>query len=237
MRKAATKFLIFSSLAISSCAPMSYVPQIQKYTPQISLDISPRTINKSAQIALFEDSSPEEDKRTPPMGLSVTDYESLGSELNMEVTHAVVSDFSANRLFKEAGRKVENPDFIIKGEIKKFYGKHQLNAFARVSPMLAIGGAIGSLITPWASFACLPVLVPYFGIPMSANTSEVVIEMRLYDNKDNLINTYTGKSIDFISASMYKNKASQVVAMTNRAFSNAIMQIRDQILADADKMD
>jgi len=230
--KAPTKFLIFPSLAILivSCTTISYVPKV-------SLDLSPKTINKFVQVDRFTDVSPSDDKMNPFMGLSVTGQESLASELDLEVTNAVIADFSANRLFEKVGRKVENPNLIIKGEIKRFYGKFQYNAFARVSSVMGTVGAIGSLFTPWAALACLPELVWFFGVPVSTNTSEVVIEMKIYDNNYNLINTYTGKSIDFISASMYRDKSLQVPTMTNKTFTKAIMQIRDQILADTDKFD
>ncbi|PGH38526.1 MAG: hypothetical protein CRN43_14580, partial [Candidatus Nephrothrix sp. EaCA] len=113
------------------------------------------------------------------MGLSVTDYELWGCELDLEVTNAVIADFSANRLFKEAGRKVENPDFIIKGEIKKFCGKYQLNTFAKASSMMLLAGAIVLAATrdPMVSVTFLPALAWYSGIPISTNAAEAVIEM------------------------------------------------------------
>ena len=237
MRKIAAKFLIFLSLAISSCTAVSYVPQIPTYTPKVNLDVSPQTINKSVQIDPFKDASPKEDKKTPFMGLSVTDYELWGCELDSGVTNAVIADFSDNRLFNQVGRKVENPDFIIRGEIKKFYGKSQLSTFAKVSSTVGVAGIIGIFITPWALLAFLPDFVLFLGgIPASTNRSEMAIEMRLYDNEDNLINTYTGKSINSNPALVYRDQTLAVSNMTNRTFSKAIMQIRDQILADAARL-
>jgi len=235
-KKAATKFLIFPSLAIliASCTTISYVPKV-------SLDLSPKTINKTVQIDRFKDASPAEHKITPFMGLSVTNRESLANELDLEVTNAVVSDFSENRLFKEVGRKIENPDFVIKGEIKEFYGKSQLNAFAKISMITLIAGSMASIFAKelWIFYlSYAPMFSWYFGAPVSKNTSEIVIEMRLYDNNnDKLINTYTGKGTVLNSSSIYDNKIFAIPTMTNKAFSRAIMQIRDQILADMDKLD
>jgi len=238
MMKVASKFLVFLSLAISvpSCTAISYT---QKYTPQVNLDISPRTINKSVQIDRFKDASPAEDKKIRFMkGLSITHKKLLDDELDLQVTNAVVSDFSTGGLFKEAGREVENPDFIIKGEIKKFYGKSRTNAFAKISIIIGVAG-FAFLATNWKLFflAEMPSLSLHFGVPMSRNTSEIVIEMRLYDNHNRLINTYTGRATASRPATIYHSTMLDVSNITNRTFSKAIMQIREQILADADKLD
>lgn len=231
--KSVTKLLLFLTFAISiaSCSTISYVPKV-------SLDSSPKTINKSVQVDKFKDSSPIEDRKNPFLGLSVTNEESMASGLDLEVTNAVVSDFSVNGLFKQISRRVENPDFVLKGEIKKFTGKAQLNNFAKISWVAGLAAIIAAPAAnePLIFLGAVPILSWYFGVPISKNTSEIEIEMSLYDKNNNLISTYTGKSGNLISTSMYYNKVFAVPSMTNKTFSMAIMQIREQILKDIDKL-
>lgn len=232
--------LILSALLVlSSCTTISY-------SPKVSLDVSPRTINKSVQVEKFKDLSPQEDTENPLFGLSVTNTEALSNSLDLEVTNAIVTDFAINGVFRQISRKVENPDLIIKGEIRKFTGISELNTHAKFSFLLALAGPIAGLIYTSSggsythsgseTFAeimliCeIPLLSGYFGIPIRSNYSEVEIVLYLYDNKNTLIGSYTGKSSDERSASMYRDIHLAVPNMTNKVFSEAVMQIREQLM-------
>jgi len=232
MRRIKRISILFTTVAMmASCTTISYVPKV-------SLDVSPKTVNKVVQVEKFIDSSPIKDKKTPFLGLSVTNAEALPNGLDIEVTNAIVSDFSINGVFKQISRKVENPDYIIKGEIKKFSGKSVLNNFAKITMITSLTAVIVAPILnePLIELGATPILTWYFGLPVSKNTADVEIVMSLYDKNNNLINTYYGKANDKISTSMYKNKMLAVPSLTNKTFSTAIMQIREQILNDIIKL-
>jgi hypothetical protein len=217
-------------LLLSSCSTISYVPKV-------TLDISPKTINKSVQIERLKDLSPIEDRVNPFMGTSVTNEGSLPGGLELEVTNEIISDFANNGVFSKIGRKIDNPDYIIKGEIRLFYGKSQVNTFFKVSWILAMATVIIAPIVeePAVLIGAIPFLTCYLGVPVSKNTSEVEIELQIFNAESKLIGTYTGIGSEGISTNMYKNKALAIPSMTNQVFSKAVQQIRDQIIQDFEK--
>jgi len=227
------KKTIFGALLIfiTSCTTISYIPKV-------SLDVSPKSINKTVQIDKFIDSSPVADRKNPFGGVSVTNSEALANELDVEVTNAIVSDFATNGLFKQVSRKIDNPDFIIKGEIIKFSGKSEFNQFAKFSLGLALASIFIAPIAKNSSilWGTAPFYSCYLGLPVSRNSADIELILKLYDKNNNLIGTYKGKANDKTSTSMYKNKMLAVPTLTNKTFSAAVMQIREQILNDISKI-
>ena len=212
---------------MTSCSTISYVPNV-------SLDVSPKTINRSVQVERFIDSSPIADRRNPFGGFSVTNAGSLSNSLDIEVTNAVVADFATNAVFKQVSRKIDNPDFILKGEIIEFSGKSELNNFTKITMGIAAASMVLASVTddPRFILGITPIYTWYLGIPISKHSANIEIVMRLYDKNNTLIGTYTGKAYDKNASSLYKNRALAVPRLTNKTFSSAIMQIRDQILND-----
>ena len=232
--KSILKNSLFAALLIftTSCSTISYVPKV-------SLDVSPKSINKSVQIDKFINSSPVTDKRNPFGGVSVTNAESLSNDLDIEVTNAIVSDFATNGLFKQVSRKIDHPDYVIKGEIIKFLGKSELNDFAKFSFGLAIASAIIAPVVrnPAIYLGTVPLYSCYLGLPISKNSADIELILKLYDRNNTLIGTYRGKAFENMSTSIYKNKMLAVPTLTNKNFSAAVMQIREQILDDFSKID
>lgn len=232
--KSILKKIFFGTLLIfmTSCSTISY-------TPKVSLDVSPKSINKTLQIDKFSDSSPIADRKNPFGGVSVTNKEALSNELDVEVTNAIVSDFATNGLFKQVSRKIENPDYLIKGEIIKFSGKSELNEYAKFSFGLAIASVIISPIVQSSAilWGTAPLYSCYLGLPVSRNSSDIEIILKLYDKNNTLIGTYSGKANEKMSTSIYKNKMLAVPTLTNKTFSSAVMQIREQILKDISKLE
>lgn len=228
------KQFLFCALLVftTSCSTISYVPKV-------SLDVSPKSINKAVQIDKFIDSSPVADRKNPFGGVSVTNAEALSNELDIEVTNAIVSDFATNGLFKQVSRKIENPDYTIKGEIIKFSGKSELNEFAKFSFGLAIASVFIAPIvrSPAIYFGTVPLYSCYLGLPVSRNSADIEIILKLYDRNNILIGTYSGKANEKMSTSIYKNKMLAVPTLTNKTFSTAVMQIREQILQDISKIE
>lgn len=225
--------LLFASLIISACATISY-------TPKISLDVCPNTINKSVQFEKLIDRSPAEDRRNPFSGSSVTNDESLSSTLDLVITNEIISDFSNNGLFSKVSRKVENPDLYIRGEIRRFAGKYSLNAFGTVwllgSTVFVFTAPLqsgnSSSVSPVAYASLFLLATPFLGIPMNKVNTDVEIELRIFDRNQNQLGTYVGHFKENINSSIYKNKQLAVPSMTNKAFSGAIGQIRNKILMD-----
>ena len=102
--------LIIALLFITSCTSISY-------SPALTLETSTHTIDAVVQVDNFVDKSPFTDKEKVIGGISVTDENTLVGNLTTGVTNAVVNDFSMNGVFKRVGKKIDEPDLIIKGEI------------------------------------------------------------------------------------------------------------------------
>ncbi len=219
------------SIFTVSCSTISY-------SPKLTLDVSPKTIQKSVQVEKFIDSSPLEDKQNPFLGLSVTNQESLSGELNLEVTNAIISDFSVNAVFSSISRKLEKPDYLMKGEIIKFNGKSTLNNYAKASYVMALAAFIIAPIAaePLVYLGTIPLFTWYLGIPISNNTSEISIVIKLYDKNNLLVGTYQNDISSRKSSNMYNNRSLAVPSMTNKLFSEAIQNIRMQIIQDIDKL-
>ena len=231
------KFIKFSALLLATvlftfCVTISY-------TPKVSLDVSSRTIIKSVSIEKFKDISPIEDCEKPFCGLSVTSKESLSNDLDIEVTNAITTDFAINSVFKEISRRVETPDYIMKGEIIKFKGVSELSKLAKASLGIFFVSDILLSATgkPIFLIGCTPVLAWYFGLPVRINTSEIELKVYLYDLNGILIGTYSGKSKIKSSSSMYNYNTLAVPSQTNKAFSEAVNKIREQILNDISKLE
>jgi hypothetical protein len=203
--------IFFCIILVNSCATVSY-------SPNVRLDLSPLTIKKSLEIAKFVDNTPEKDKRNPFNGFSVTNKKALVSELSIEVTNAIVYDFSTNAVFKQCSRRIENPDFIMKGEIKRFLGKSRMTKYGLISMCTYVG------ILTW-----------YFGLPVRVNETEMQLVISIYDSKQNLVGAYTSNFKDRQLSSIYKDKTAALLTLTNKSFSSAVQQIRDQILVDIAK--
>ena len=112
-----------------------------------------------------------------------------------------------------------------------------MNTFGKTTWILAMSSmilapAVGSMNI---YLGAAPILLWYAGIPITKNTSMVEIVLNVYDKNNTLVGTYKGLSTDRVSANMYTNKAMAVPSMTNKTFSKAISQIREQMIVDIDK--
>lgn len=206
-----TPGILLLSLIISSCSTVSYYPRI-------SLDMSPATIHKSVMVEKFIDRTPEKDKENPFWGFSVTNDEALASDLSIEVTNAVISDFSTNAVFENISRRTDKPDFIIQGEITKFMGKTRLTTYGLVSLCSILG------VYTWI-----------LGMPIQKNETEVEILISVYNSNNELVGKYSGRYSDKVLGTLYKQKQLGVLNQTNRSFSYVISRIREQILTDIRK--
>ena len=94
------------------------------YIPKIQTQISPKIINKTAKVEKFIDLSEHNKKNY----LSIKPINNSKSAIKQfkdynfenEITNAIVKEFSADGLFININKEVDNPNFILKGEIRKF---------------------------------------------------------------------------------------------------------------------
>ncbi|TAF02499.1 MAG: hypothetical protein EAZ80_01040 [Runella slithyformis] len=217
-----------ASCLFSSCVTLSY-------TPKVSLDVSERTVKKAVVVEKLTDISPVEDRENPVGGSSATNPKALPGDLSVDVTNAIVSDFATNGVFSQISRRLDNPDYILKGEIKKFMGKSRPTAYYWGSAVAYGVGIAAIRNNPDPSvlvLAVLPMAGLLFGIPARRNVADIEIELKLYDKAGNLLSTYTGKGQENKAMSIYNNATLALPSQTNKAFSQAIAQIRQQILSD-----
>ncbi|MEN8139325.1 MAG: hypothetical protein ABFR62_12920 [Bacteroidota bacterium] len=226
-------YILLSSIfiIITSCATVSY-------TPKVTLDVSPRTIHKNVQIEKLNDLTSGKDRKNPFTGFSVTNEKSLANDLDIVVTNSIVEDFSTNGVFDKVSRRTENADLIIRGDINTFYGKSRANLFAKISYFIGIGAIAVAAATAEDAYywGAVPILVWYFGVPVRKNDAEIEITLNVYNNKDELLGTYKGMAYDKTSSNMYKNESLATPNLTNKTFSKAIQDIRDQIMGDYEKL-
>ncbi len=197
-----------SVLFLGACTSISY-------KPALSLGPSPIKIPAKLQVETFVDHSPPEDKTKRALGVSATEPDSLAGELSAEVTNAVIADFLINGLFTEAGKGINNPDAIMTGEIKRFYGRAGLNGV----------GAITLPINP----------IWLLGLPMQSSEGGVDLEISIRRPDGTRLGTYRGRSEFSDWYTMYNQVAIGVGTALNKAFDQAMQQIRDRIIADKDK--
>lgn len=207
-------WLGFSLIAVllSSCTSVTY-------KPSLSLDKSPVKIKAKAQVEPFVDHSPRADKNRRIGGVSATEPKALAGDLTVEVTNAVVNDFLINGVFQEVGKNIDDPDLIVKGEIRRFYGKAGINNF-------------GWLTYPANLMAPIWIL----GLPVNSSEGAVDIVLTISRRDGALIGEYSGQAKFSDSYSVYSGETLAVGTRLNKAFNESIEKIRTQILADEQKL-
>lgn len=196
------------ALALSACTSISY-------KPALSLGPSPVKIPAKIRVETFVDRSPAEDKTKRAGGSSATEPDSMAGDLGTEVTNAVIADFLANGVFAEVGRHVERPDAVMTGEIKRFYGRAGLNAAG------------------WITLPISPIWL--LGIPMQSSEGEVDLFVTIRRLDGTPLGTYSGRSQFSDWYTMYNQSVWGVGTALNKAFTEAMQQIRNRILADKDR--
>jgi hypothetical protein len=72
-------------------------------------------------------------------------------------------------------------------------------------------------------------------VPIRKNETDIQLKISMFDRNGVLINTYSGTYKDRVLNSRYKNTSLALPSQTNKSFSNAVAQIREQLLADIKK--
>lgn len=195
-------------VSLSACTAISY-------HPALSLGASPVKIPAKIQVETFVDRSPSEDKTKRIGGTSATEPDSLAGDLGTEVTNAVIADFLANGVFAEAGKSIKNPDAVMTGEITRFYGRAGLNSAG------------------WLTLPIYPIWL--LGVPMQSSEGEVDLAVSIRRPNGTVLGMYSGRSQFSDWYTMYNQPIYGVGTALNKAFNQAIQQIRDRIIADKDR--
>jgi len=203
-----TAAVLAAGLLSTGCASISY-------KPSVSLPESPRTIKATAQLEPLTDQVPPDDKAQG--GLSVCEPGTLQGDLSSDVTEAILTDFNNNQVFETVKKRFDTtPDLIIKGTIDRFYGKFNITALG------------------WCT---LPIdIVWLFGIPITADHGDVELTLSIQRPDGTVLGTYHGESKFARGYNMYQNAGLALPTRTNKAFSEAVAQIREQILNDESKL-
>lgn len=222
---------IFLLAILASCSTISY-------SPKITLDVSPKTIEKKVQIDRFEDLTDYKSRKNPLMGVNLINSKSLVGELDLEITNLLISDFQVNQVFKEANRKIDSPDYILRGKILKYSSVAKPNAFSYFAStgglvlyFFGFGAFEATGNTAYLAFS-IPFVLPFFGVPVNVNEVEIELEIDVYDSKDILIKKYkVGKGYRE-SYTIYNNNILALQSQTNKTLSAVIQELRNKILAD-----
>lgn len=185
------------------------------YKPALSLGESSATIHAKVQMNQLKDMSPPEDKEQKFAGVSATEPGTLAGNLASEVTNAILTDFSNNQVFEPIQKRMEKPDFILNGTIHRFYSKAGINV-------------LGWITIPAD-------LLWFLGLPIQEQYGAVDIEISIQTPNGSPVATYRGKSEYSDNFSMYTDIALATGTRLNKAFDDALLQIRNQLLADASK--
>jgi hypothetical protein len=200
----------FIAFLATGCTPINY-------KPAVSLGTSPQTIKANVKLETFIDQSPQDDKGSKAFGMSACEPGTLEGELAADVTDAVLTDFNNNQVFENVKKRFENePDLVIKGTIHRFYGK------------------FGPTPVMWITIPIYTIWL--FGVPIMGDDGLVDLEISIERPDGTVLGTYRGQSKFSKGYNMYQNAALALPTRLNKAFSESIAQIREQILRDEGKL-
>jgi hypothetical protein len=187
------------------------------YTPSIKLLESTKTIDGKVRLDPFVSRIPtlDEDKRDGQGVISLGSFGSVEGNLTELVHQAILMDFRVNLVFASIRAHEAQPDLVIRGFIYQFDEHHSRPWYARI-PL------VGNLLS-------------------SGDHVEggVNLDLVVSTPHGRLIGIYQGRSTfpdTGRKEADQKKKRSSFGEHLNRAFTEAVRQIREQMLADQELM-
>ena len=182
----------------------------QHYTPKISLGESPQVIPLRVELHPLKNAPKAPGQ---PYGVVAEHVKTVEpGELSVPITEAILQDFRQNYVFQQVDTHVEHPDAILTGTIKTFYETYRPKGWTQV---------------PYAkSAAKLMDVDTYIAI------TEVDLDLVLRTPDGTRIGTYHGHAAK--TDEFTPNKQHPPGAHANWALSEAIHQVRQALLDDAD---
>lgn len=187
------------------------------YVPAVTLEESPETIPARVQLQPLVDASTAESQHLPQAGSSgdgaITDPAYLDEPLAELVTKAILKDFRTNGVFDAIGRNTSYPDLVLQGEIHRFQERVR-------SPR-------------WLAIPVVNLLIMLFATPVESHAVDVDLELVLAYPDGTPLGQYRGQSQFTQKISVYDPEVWNAEGhRLNLAFTEAVRQIREQMLAD-----
>ncbi|MFM8551191.1 MAG: hypothetical protein ACKOCD_02595, partial [Nitrospiraceae bacterium] len=191
------------------------------YKPTLKMEASFHTIPARVLVQPLKDASPPDDKEdSTGASFSQTSARSMEGDLSTLVTKALVADLSATGVFQTLHRNQTNPDLVLSGTIHRFYGQVSIPSWLHVSWM------------NWATHAAW--------VPFQEWEGEVDVEVVLSTPGGAVLGTYRGQAdysqVEGRDHHYWSMPLYPAHARLNRAFTEAVEQIRDQMFLDRDKL-
>ena len=184
------------------------------YFPRVTLEESPQTIPARVQLHALVDASMAESQHSPQAGDgTITDPAYQDEPLADLVTTAILKDFRKNGVFDAIGRNTSSPDLVLQGEIHRFQERVR-------SPR-------------WLAIPLVNLLVMLFAAPVESHAVDVELELMLAYPDGTPLGQYRGQSQFTQEISVYDPEVWNAEGhRLNLAFTEAVRQIREQMLAD-----
>ena len=196
--------ILMLAAAIAGCST-TYTPQLS--LPPPSMD---QSIDAAAELHPLVIS---EDVRTghSKYGVVAEDYTNPPpSKMSEAVTAEILNEFTASRVFRRISTYDPNADLILTGRIERFFvhDRRKLWAYVPFSRKVA----------------------NFFGANTYMGSGEVHIIMKLLNPSGEQLNTYVGHAK--FEEDFTPNDETEPGWKLHRAFSEAVKQIREEMLAD-----
>jgi len=187
------------------------------YVPRVIPEESPQTIPARVQLQTLVDASTAGSQNSPQARSggdgAITDPAYLDEPLAELVTKAILKDFRTNGVFDAIGRNTSYPDLMLQGEIHRFQERVR-------SPR-------------WLAIPLVNLLVMLFAAPVESHAVDVELELALAYPDGTPLGQYRGQSQFTQKISIYDPEVWNAEGhRLNLAFTEAVHQIREQMLAD-----
>lgn len=186
----------------------------QKYTPNITLINTGPTIDAIAEFHnLYPAYALLSGKET--YGLNAPSVERVEpSKLTRQVEHEVLTKFDAARVFSRVTRFDPHPDIILSGRITALHEHYQPRSWTTLKDSVPYGGK----------------MVQLFGLKTHVSSGEVHLTLFVLKSTGEVLGTYSGKST--FKETFTPIKEAPPGTLLNRALSDAVHQIQDQLSHD-----
>ncbi len=191
------------------------------YKPTLKMEATFNTIPAKVLVQPLLDASPPDDKQaSTEASFSQTSPGMMEGDLGALITKALVADFSATGVFQTLHRNQTKPDLILSGTIHRFYGQVSLPSWLRI---------------PWMSWASHA-----YWVPFQQWEGEVDLELVLSTPDGKVLGAYRGQAdysqLEGRDHHYWSMPLYPAHARLNRAFTEAVEQIRDQMFGDRAKL-
>ena len=182
------------------------------YTPQLSLP--PASVDQSIDAAVeLHPLVVSEHIRTghSKYGVVAEDYKNPPpSKMSEAVTAEILNEFTASRVFRRISTYDPNPELVLTGRIDRFF-EHDRRKL-------------------WAYVPFSRTVANLFGLNTYMGSGEVHITMKLLNPSGEQLSSYVGQAK--FNEDFTPNDETEPGWRLNRAFSEAVKQIREEMLAD-----